>query len=168
MIDLGVHLLDLAWHLLGEPAPASVYAVTHQRFKSLAPADHAFDVEDAAFAMLKFDGGKSLELAVSWAANQPPAQNGSICRAYGEAGAVEVYTPDGAVLYRDFGPKGEAKATPLKPPKVTHQAALLRHFKQCVTAGTPAEVGPSQGVSLMSMVDAIYKSAGAGKSVEVK
>jgi len=29
-------------------------------------------------------------------------------------------------------------------------------------------VGPEQGVTLMQMVDAIYKSAGAGKSVDVK
>jgi predicted dehydrogenase len=117
---------------------------------------------------VKFEGGKSMELAAAWAINQPPAQNGAICRAYGQDGAIEVYTPEGAVLYRGFEAKGEAKAVALKPPKLTHQTALLRHFRQCILAGTPPEIGPAQGISLMAMVDAIYRSAANGKSAVIR
>jgi len=38
MIDLGFHMLDLAWTLLGQPQPVTAFAVMHDRFKSLAPA----------------------------------------------------------------------------------------------------------------------------------
>jgi len=167
MIDLGLHLLDLGWSLLGQPKPISAFAVTQQKFHALAPAETAFDVEDQGSAIIKFEGGKSLELSAAWAINQPPAQNGAICRVYGHDGAIEVYTPDGAVLYRDFEPKGEARAVPLKPPKLTHQTALLRHFRQCIIGNTPPEIGPPQGIILMAMIDAIYKSAAKGKSITV-
>ena len=77
LIDIGVHMLDLAWYLLGQPKPESVYGMTHQKFRSIVAPQRTFDVEDAAFALIRFEGGKSLELATSWALNQPPQQQGN-------------------------------------------------------------------------------------------
>jgi predicted dehydrogenase len=172
MIDLGVQVLDLAWALLGQPKPQSVFAVLPQRFATEAGAGagagRVYDVEDAAFVLARFEGGKSLELSASWAVNQPPRQQGTACRVYGDKGAVEVYTPQGPLLYRNFGPKGEAKETPLKLPKVTLYPAMMRHFRQCVQGAARPAVGPAEGLALMQMVDAIYKSAETGKSVDVK
>jgi predicted dehydrogenase len=168
LMDLGVQMLDLAWSLLGQPRPLSVYAATHQRFKNAAPAGPTYDVEDAGFALVRFEGGKSLELSASWAINQPPRQQGTACRVYGDAGAVEVYTPQGPLLYRNFGPKGEAKETPLKLPKVVHYAAMMRHLKRCIQTGERPVVGPAEGITLMNVIDALYKSAETGRSVEVK
>ena len=168
MIDLGVQMLDLAWSLLGQPRPLSAYAVHHERLKDVGPNARTFNVEDAGFALLRFEGGKSLELSASWAINQPPRQQGTACRVYGDKGALEVYTPQGPQLYRSFGPKGEAKETPLKLPKVVHYPAMMRHLKRCVQAGERPLVGPPDGATLMAMIDAIYRSAEAGRSVEVK
>lgn len=167
MIDLGVQMLDVAWSLLGQPRPLTVFAVTHQKFRS-ATAARTYDVEDAGFALLRFEGGKSLELSASWAINQPPRQQGTVCRVYGDSGAVEVYTSQGPLLYRNFGPKGEAKETMLKLPKVVHYPAMMRHLKRCIQLGEKPVVGSSEGVTLMNMVDAIYKSAESGRSVEIK
>ena len=167
LIDIGIHMLDVAWHLLGQPKPTSAYGVAHQRFAKLVPDGIPCDVDDAAFAIVRFDGGKSLELASSWAINQAPQQQGAVCRVYGETGAVEVYTPQGAVLYRDFQAKGDAKAVPLKPPRVVHHAAMMRHFKECIAGKTQPMIGPREGVVLMQMIDAIYKSSETGKSVEI-
>jgi predicted dehydrogenase len=119
-------------------------------------------------ALIRFEGGKTLELTAAWAINQPPNQNGALCRAYGDKGAIEVYTPEGATLYRDFQADGQAKAVPLKPPKVTHQTALLRHFRQCILGEAQPEVGPAQGLLLMQLIDAIYKSADVGRSAEIR
>ena len=60
LIDIGVHMLDLAWYLLGQPKPASVYGMTHQKFRSVIAPERTFDVEDAAFALIRFEGGKTL------------------------------------------------------------------------------------------------------------
>lgn len=168
LIDIGVHMLDVGWYLLGQTKPQSVYAVTHQRFGRLAPKEMAYDVEDAAFALIRFEGGKSLELASSWAINQPPQQNGTVCRAYGDKGAVEVYTAQGAVLYRGFDPQGQAKATVLKTPKLIRHPAMMRHFRDCILGKAAPLVGGKEGVLLMRMVEAIYKSGETGKSVEIK
>jgi predicted dehydrogenase len=165
LIDIGVHMLDLAWHMLGQPKPTSVFGAVHQRFSDLAPKNVGDDVEDSAFALIRFENGKSLELATSWALNQPPQQQGTICRIYGDKAGVDVYTPNGSVIYRGFSNHGDAKPTPLKPPKVTGHTALMRHFRECVNGKSQPLVGPTEGVMLMKMIDAIYKSARTGKSV---
>jgi predicted dehydrogenase len=87
---------------------------------------------------------------------------------YGDKGALEVYTTQGPLLYRNFGPKGEAKETPLKLPKVVHYPAMMRHLKRCMHAAETPLAGPSEGATLMAMLDATYKSAEIGRSVEVK
>ena len=168
LADLGVQMLDLAWSLLGQPRPVAVFATTHRRISDAAPEGRPFDVEDAGFVLVKFEGGKSLELSASWAINQPPRQQGTACRVYGDKGAVEVYTPQGPLLYRGFNAKGEAKETALKLPKVVHYPAMMRHLKRCIAGEEKQIVGPGEGAALMRMLEAIYKSAETGRSVEVK
>jgi len=168
LIDIGVHMLDLAWYLIGQPTPTSVFGVTHQRFGSVLPKGLTFNVDDAAMAIIRFEGGRSLELATSWALNQPPQQEGTICRLYGDAGAVDVYTPQGAILYRNFKKDSAPKATPLKGPKTVGHPALMRHFKECILGNAKPLIGAAEGVTLMRMIDAIYRSSETGKSVELK
>jgi predicted dehydrogenase len=155
LLDLGSHMLDIGWHLLGHPKPVADLATTPNA------------VEDSAFALVRFEGGKSLELAVSWAIDQPPAQNGTSCRVYGSSGAVEVYTPAGPMLYRGFGPRGDAKQTPLKQPKVAGHAAMLRQFRECILGKASPLFGAEQAVLLMQMIEAMYRSADSGKSVSM-
>lgn len=168
LIDIGIHALDLAWHLLGQPKPLSAFGITQSRFGELAPKNTKYDVDDAAFALIRFEGGRSLELSTSWALNQPPQQQGLFCRLNGDKGAVDVYTPDGAIIYRGFDAKGEARPTPLKPPKVILHAALMRHFRDCILGKARPIVGAAEGVQLMAMIDAIYRSGETGKSVEIR
>jgi predicted dehydrogenase len=160
-------MLDIAWHLLGHPTPTSAYGLTHHRFSNLLAGERKSDVDDAAFALIRFEGGKSLELGTSWAINQPPQQNGTVCRVYGSEGAIEVYTPRGALLYRQFDAKGQAKEVELKPPKILHHVALMRHFRECIAGKATPSPGVTEGVTLMKMIDAIYKSGESGKSVSI-
>jgi len=168
LIDLGAHVLDLAWFLLGQPRPTSAFGATHRRLGGPAPNEAAGDVEESAFAMVRFEEGKSLELAASWALNQPAHQNGTICRVYGEQGAVDVYTGSGAMMLRSFDAKGESKSTALKPPKTIGHVAMMRHFRECIQGAGAPSLGAKEGVVLMQMLEAIYKSAESGKSVEIK
>jgi predicted dehydrogenase len=167
LMDLGSVMLDLGWYLLGEPKPVSVYAATQKRLENLVPDGMKFDVEEAALALVRFEGGLTLEMTVSWALNQSPAQNGVVCRIHGDQGAVEVYTSKGAVMHRGFGHKGESKETPLKLPKVVGHGAMMRHFRECVLTKAAPVFGAAQGVVLMRMIEAMYKSAETGKSVSL-
>jgi predicted dehydrogenase len=168
MIDLGIQMLDLAWQLLGQPAPVNVFAVAHQRLKDTSGVQGTFDVEDSAFALLRFEGGKTLELSASWALNQPSRQQGTTCRVHGTLGAVEVYTPHGPTVYRQFGPKGDAKDTPLKLPKVVGYHAMMRHFHACIAQGISPSPSTADGFTVMRMIDGIYKSLQTQRSVEIR
>ena len=89
-------------------------------------------------------------------------------RLFADQGAVDVYTPQGAVIYRHFDEKGNAKPTPLKPPRVVSHPALMRHFRECILGKATPIIGAREGVQLMQMIDSIYKSAATGKSIEIR
>jgi len=167
IFDLGVPLLDLGWHLLGQPKPLHAFGAAHARLApGLAPAT-PFDVDEATFALLHFEGGRSLELAATWAINQPPHQNGTVCRVHGAHGCIEVYTPEGATLYRDFKPDGSCRQNPLKPPRLAGHAALMRHFRDCIAGRTIPLVGGPEGLALMEMAEAIARTAATGKGAAI-
>jgi predicted dehydrogenase len=168
MLDLGAPMLDLSWQLLGQPRPLTAFSVVHSRFRELVARENTFDVEDAAFAIVKFEGGKTVELSSSWAMNQPPRQQGTSCRVHGDKGAIEVYVQGGPVLYRNFSPKGEFKESPLKLPKLVQYAAMMRHFRAAINDGARASPSGSDALVLMQMMDALYKSAESGKSCEIR
>jgi predicted dehydrogenase len=45
---------------------------------------------------------------------------------------------------------------------------MMRHFRECILGKAQPLVGVEASVTLMSMVDAIYKSAATGKAIEVR
>ena len=153
-------MLDLAWWLMGQPEPIAAFAVAATRLPAdeASPAEHT-SVERLGFSLLRFAGGRSLELAASWEINQPPKHQGTVCRVHAAEGAIDVYTPGGPMLFRKFDKNGHAKETPLKLPRIVHYAGMMRHFKRCIAGSEKPLIGPAEGVALMRMMDAIYKSA---------
>jgi predicted dehydrogenase len=78
LADIGVHVLDYALHLLGEPRVLSVSASTHSelgprglggnaRYTAMK-SSHKFEVEDFASAFIRLEGGGTLILEAGWAA----------------------------------------------------------------------------------------------------
>jgi predicted dehydrogenase len=63
VIDLGIHLVDLALWTLGHPA---VSAITSRLFAGGVPLEGRGGVEDYAVATLDLDGGAVARLACSW------------------------------------------------------------------------------------------------------
>ena len=53
----------------------------------------------------------------------------------------------------------------MKQPKVVGHAAMLRQFRECILGKDAAIMGPERGIELMQMIEAMYRSAEAGKSV---
>jgi predicted dehydrogenase len=168
LLDLGAPMLDLAWWLMGQPEPRGVFAVAgnHVAGDKTAPSERS-GVESFGFALLHFASGQSLELAASWEINQPTKHQGTICRVHAKGGAIDLYTPGGPMLFRKFDEKGHATETPLKIPRIVHYPAMMRHFKRCIAGSEKPLVGAAQSVTLMRVMDAIYKSVESGKSVQV-
>lgn len=96
VIDLGIHLVDLACWMLGWPEPEDVRSrVLHQG----APADVDTQVEDCAFADWTFANGANARLACSW---RLPAGCDAVIAAefYGTRGAVTLRNVNGS--FYDF------------------------------------------------------------------
>ena len=98
MIDAGIHVLDVAWFLMGKPRPVSVSAGTRSLFggridkyssdKVWGRSDLSgtMDVEDFCTAFVRFENGSTLQLDVAWAANTQ--ETGFYCNIFGERGGI--------------------------------------------------------------------------------
>ena len=162
LMDIGVHVLDLAWYLLGRPEATSVTGKTFNKFPDLSEAD------DSAFAFLRFASGQSVQLETSWVLAQ--AEDEFAVHLYGtKAGAhLTEETLDLFSVSRE-GRTRRSFAFPVDPPQAVTRpfAAQLRDFARAVRGGGEPCASAAQGTQLMRMVAAIYESSELGREVDV-
>jgi predicted dehydrogenase len=180
LIDLGVHILDLALHLLGEPQVTTVSADT---FAELGPRGKGsvssperptvdslgskFEVEDLATAYLRLKGGGALQLETSWATFRAPGDNFGIELFGTEGGAkieVQNYTTvDTLRIFTDVaGVPAEVK--PATGAGLGHRA-VVREFVRIVKSGDWDGQNGSEALLRTEVIDACYASAKAGREV---
>ncbi|MDT0575836.1 Gfo/Idh/MocA family oxidoreductase [Croceicoccus sp. F390] len=98
LIDLGVHLVDLALWLLDFPQVTAAASSLHAGGRRLLP--NATEVEDHAIARLDLASGASVQLACSW--RLPVGSDAAIKAAfYGTKGGVTLHNIGGS--FYDFG-----------------------------------------------------------------
>jgi predicted dehydrogenase len=171
LYDLGVHMLDLAWWLMGCPAPLSASGSV---FNHLArrgdlrgewgtwdPA--TIDVEDFAIGLLRFEGGGLLSLEVSWLGFQPE-QDFHRLQLFGtRAGAL---WPDGRLFGETDGKPWDVQLAEIHGDKPHREA--IRQFARAIVENTPVPVPSWQSASEISMLDALYRSAECGGEMRVE
>jgi len=113
VIDLGVHLIDLALWLLDFPAVENVTSRLFSKGQPLAAGADA--VEDFATARLDLAGGAAVQVACSW--NLPAGREAVIeATFYGTAGAVTFSNVGGSfydfAAFRHHGTAAEQIASP--------------------------------------------------------
>ena len=150
LIDLGVHRLDLALWLMGYPTPVWVMASTYSKFgpKWAKAQGLDYSVEDLACAMIKFDNGPIRLLGDKGGMYQFNLEEGYTYD-------VEYYSQ---IAGRDFDSRMHT-AQPM--PSAFHL------FVDAVRDDKPFLVRPEEGVTVMKILDAIYKSAATGEPVRV-
>lgn len=161
LLDLAAHVLDVTWWLMGCPEPVSASGSTFAKLGvagkgmgtwGVGYGDGPVDIEDLALGLIRFRDGQTLFVEVSWALHSPPAQ---YCHVFGTEGGVTVF-PDFAVH------KASAAKPEMEPGK-----DRIREFVSNVLNGTEP-LGPGRdGLVVMRMLDAIYKSAETGKEAAV-
>ncbi|MDP6018963.1 MAG: Gfo/Idh/MocA family oxidoreductase [Candidatus Latescibacteria bacterium] len=160
LIDIGVHALDQAWWLMGTPKPVSVTGAAYSKFAHVVPKGNTFDVDDAAFSLIRFANEATLILECSWALNLPGG--GGIHLAGTKGGAelspLRIYTERRGVQ-EDITPD---------VPKLDAFAGQTDHFAECIQTGKTPLMSGEQGVQLMQMLDGIYKSAETGREVRLR
>lgn len=177
LIDLGVHVIDLVRYLAGGPKPVSVYGVTYNNLgdhratggqswvSSTTSLQFKYTVEDFASAMIRFDNGMTLAVEASFNLNLKNDM-GNIELFGTKAGAridpqIEFFSDMNGMLV-DIKPHGN---TALDFNGLFNRE--IAHFVDCVRNGTPCRSQAKDGVVLMKILDAIYKSAATGNEVKI-
>lgn len=159
LIDIGVHALDCVWWLMGAPRPVEVMGMAYSHFKHLVREDVTYNVDDAAFAQIRFENGATIVLETTWALNLPG--DNYIKVAGTKAGA----TLNPFTLYTEENGEETDKALTASP--INGFDEEVKHFVGCVVDGTEPISSAQQGVMLMQMLDGIYESAEKGRSVTI-
>ncbi len=170
LIDIGIHALDAAWFLMGTPRPIAVSASVFQNFAHLVPGA-AFDVEDAAFAFIRFENGAVVQLKTSWAGNlTDEIPQGDVfgrelnnCTIYGDAATICLRP---FTLFKDVDGKLIDEA--LKPSDDADSFTLqMQNFLDAVAGRAVPLNSAEQALYLMEMLDAIYLSSATGREVPI-
>ena len=170
LIDIGIHALDAAWFLMGTPRPISVSASVFQNFAHLVRGA-AFDVEDAAFAFIRFENGAVVQLKTCWAGNlTDDIPQGDVfgrelnnCTIYGDAAAIRLRP---FTLFKDVGGKLVDEA--LKPADDADAFTLqMKNFVDAIAGRAAPLNNAEQALYLMEMLDAIYLSSSTSREVPV-
>ena len=173
LIDLGVHMIDLAVWFMGNPKPVAVSGTTFSKFADAEKMDSAsskfgdrvengtFDVEDLAMGFIRFENGAVLQIEFSWASNikeetrfvELRGDKGGLGWSNGHA---EVYCEKGG---KQKNIKVRAKGIP------SGHRANIGHFIDVLEGKAEPVFVIDQGVDMIKILTAIYESAGTGREV---
>ena len=177
LIDLGVHALDMALHLLGEPeiltVSASTYAELGKSGKGVDPkarksgSGNAFEVEDIATAFLRLSNGATLLLEASWATHSSAGDDFGVTL-YGTDGGADINVrnynwQDTLDIYTDVA--GVPATIHPQTPKGEGHITVVRNFVQNITEGNWSLHNGSEGLRRVRVIDACYTSAQQGREV---
>ena len=172
-MDIGVHMLDFALFLLGEPAVKSVSASTYDLFgtprvrrlagvhQAGAGGDGEFDVEDLATVFMRLEDGGTLLLEASWAMHRVDGDQLGATLYGTEGGAewyVDDYVPVGSLkLFGDLD--GIATAKSFRADIGGAHPEVVADFVAAIRSGDWAAHDGSVAAALARIVDAAYRSA---------
>jgi predicted dehydrogenase len=172
LIDLGVHRLDLALWLMGYPRPVWVLGRTYAPIASALAAEQGvdYDVEDLAVAMITFENGATLEIEASWAANVQERE-WMETRLFGTKGGLvqrnlnETYEFEAEIYTEQAGAPFDMKlhASNRRTPELN----AMYHFCESIAKDTPHTATGEEGLLVMEILDAIYKSAASGQPIRI-
>lgn len=174
LIDLGVHMIDLAIWLMGSPRPVSVSGSTYRKFEGNRVisdydpdgnrgADSLFDVEDLAMGFVKFDNGACLTIEFSWASNIPNERK--FVQLYGDKAGI--FWEDDRLTIHTEEDDHLVDLIPRIANKIGDHEANLRHFADVLLNGAKPVFVPQQGVDMVKILMAIYESAQTGHEVRL-
>lgn len=170
VIDIGIHRIDAAWYLMGNPKPVRVSANVFSkigdyqtkgvgRWIGTPCPDNQFDCEDSGAGVIHFENGAVMLFEASWALNTQAKEETVICG-----------TKAGATLepFTIYGERNDYLSTDNITVFNSDKKFLLEieHFADCVLNGVKETKYPmSQAVDMQKMLQAIYDSAASRKEI---
>ena len=170
LIDIGVHVLELAHWLMGSPRPVAASAATYtthgdRPMQALCKWPHwdwrTCTVEDLAVGQVRFNDGATLAIETSYASHL--AEDVWNVELFGSAGGA---TWDTATIHRDANGTmwNEVCAHPGERAVFAHK---LRHFIDVCRGRCANRAPPEHGVLIQAMIEGLYRSASLGHEVRL-
>ncbi len=167
-------MLDLALYLMDFPAPSVVSGMTYNNRTDLSgytyqsmwgrPVPGASkDVEDSAFAQIRFRDGQCLQLGIAWAINLVAEPQEQVVRLMGERAGIELRGLDSLHHFGEDG--GRLTDTRVLVSPVDEFASEFSRFRASVLEGAPTAATAEQGLLVQQLLDAVYGSALSGREV---
>ncbi len=156
LIDIGIHVLDLAWFLMDCPKPVTVSGQVFNRFPALTKAD------DSAFALIRFADGRSLQVETSWVLAQE--REHMAIHLYGTEGGAKL--GEHTLELFSMGAEGRVCSSPALGESQPF-ALQIHNFVRAIHGEEPLRTPADQGVQLMQMIESIYRSSAQGRELHL-
>jgi predicted dehydrogenase len=169
--DVGVHVLDSAWWMMGMPQPVSISGVSGAKFgprgqgywdfRTPSPEYvQRFAADDYAGGFIRFANGAGLQVESFWASHQP---NELQIELFGTEGGAHLQP---LTLFRtlDNAPMDSKIQLP-KGLDVWDQIAA--HWVECILDGVACQAPLRHGLIVQEMLEALLRSAESGREVEL-
>jgi predicted dehydrogenase len=170
--DMGVHVLDAIWWLLGKPQPLTATGVGGAKFgpKGLGYWDFKvppksywkrYDCDDYAGGFIRFAGGVGVQVESFWASHMPEDFQVEL---FGTRGGGTLHP---VKLYRtaDAAPQDIEVHVPKAGPGPWE--SIADHFVACILDGVPCAAPLRHGLMVQYMMEAVLRSAKTGREVRV-
>ncbi len=179
LIDLGVHVLDLALWLMGSPEPVAVTGATYAKFgprgrggwggTRFSVGEGSYTVEDMATGYVRFVNGATLALEVSWASFTSHRDDYYV-HLFGTEGGAELNVKQYGFAdnVRFFGEMA-GTFVEVKPRYIEgggHESAVAE-FVRCILEDKDPVPGGEDGLRVLRIIDALYRSAEAGREMVI-
>lgn len=173
MIDIGVHILEVAHFVMGSPKPVSAFGNTwtylgnkKSDVVSMWPNwDHkTYSVEDLAVGQVRFENGAILTIESSFVAHiEKDVFNFSIMgeKAGANWDAPQIFHDDNGYMLNST--PGYLSSSGFGD----HFAAKMRNFVDHVLYNKPSLAPAEHGLMVQKMLDGIYASAAKGGEVSI-
>ena len=163
LADMGIHAIDTARYLLGDPQPLSVYAKIGTQYTD-------YDVDDSGTIWINWEGGATSIVESGWwwpHADGPEAST----QLYGTAGFGQLFPtllelPDRAMEIVETIDPGYPPVREEHCPQEMYDAQM-KHFIDCIGEDRQPNPGASEGLVNMRIVDAALESSRIGEVVHL-
>jgi predicted dehydrogenase len=170
-IDIGVHILDLTLHLMGQPEPVSVTGITPQKLAKRTDIRgwwgewdrDKITVEDFAAGFVRFKNGAALSLECSWLANIKEPEYAKITLMGTEAGCE---WPELTIHGERAGSTTDTQLA-FPDDRVGGHQKEIAAFAEAILTQKPSPVPAEQSLNVIRILDGLYRSHETGREVTV-
>ena len=179
--DMGVHVLDSAWWLMGMPKPITVTGVAGAKFgprgqgfwhiyppaMPVAELAARYDCDDYGGGFIRFENGAGLQVESHWASHQPEELQTEL---FGTEAGVQLKP---LTIYRTVDGGQQDVKVDLRDPgnkEWKGEAAwdnIGAHFVAAILDGTPCEAPLRHGLIVQEMMEALLESAKTSSEVRI-